>query len=311
VNVRHLRFFVALSEERHFGRAAAACHVSQPALSMAISRLEAELGVRLVERGGAGTIGLTDAGEALVSRARDAVRGVDGIAAEASRLRGRLTATLRLGTVPTAVAAAPALLAPLLEGHPGVRVALRTAPGDALAGEVLRHELDAALVYDDVGASGLRADHLYRERFVLVDAGPDRAVDAGPIPVDSDALPDPVGWRAVAAHPLCLLTPDMQHRSIVDAALREAGATVTPRIEADSFSTLLGFVRQGWPTVLGRTWIQGQGLPAGVRVRPIVDPVVEPSIALISAAAGPPTPVVRALLDTLTGADVEGLLHAG
>lgn len=301
MNVRHLRFFVALSEERHFGRAAAACHVSQPALSMAVSRLEAELGVRLVERGGTGTIGLTDAGEALVDRARQTVRGVDGIVVEASRLRGRLTATLRLGTVPTAVAAAPALVAPLLREHPGVRVVLRTAPGDVLADEVLRHELDAALVYDDVRAAGLRRDHLYRERLVLVDE------DAR----DGDPFPGPVTWRAVAAQPLCLLTPATQHRSIVDAALLEAGMTVTPRIEADSFPTLLGFVRQGWPTVLGRTWLLGQGLPAGVRARPIVAPVVEPGIALISAAAGPPTPVVRALLDVLAGADVERLLHAG
>jgi len=298
MNLRHLRFFVALAEERHFGRAATACHVTQPALSMAIGRLEAELGVRLVDRGGGGTVGLTDAGTALVDRARQAVREADGIAAEASRLRGRLTATLRLGTVPTGVAAAPALVAPLLRAHPGVRVDVRTAPGEQLAGEVLRHELDAALVYDDARPAGLHVRPLYRERFVLVSGDED------------DAPPGPVTWSTVGTRSLCLLSPAMQHRSIVDAALATVEASVAPRIEADSFSLLLGFVRQGWSTVLSRAWLVGQGLPAGVLARPIVDPVVEPPIAVISAAAGPTTPVVRALLDDLAGRDVEDLLFA-
>jgi len=300
VNLRHLRFFVALAEERHFGRAAVACHVTQPALSMAIGRLESELGVRLVDRGSGGTAGLTDAGAALADRARGTVRGADDLAAEASRLRGRLTATLRLGTVPTGVAAVPALVAPLLRAHPGVRVDVRTAPGEQLAGRIVRHELDAALVYDDVRPTGLRLDPLYRERFVLVTAGE-----------ADDAPTGPVTWRSVGDRPLCLLSPAMQHRTIVDAALATVSAAVAPRIEADSFSLLLGFVRQGWSTVLSRTWLAGQGLPAGVRARSIIDPVVEPTIALVSAAAGPPTPVVRALLDDLAGGDVERLLDAG
>ena len=75
MNVRHLEFFVAVAREGHFGRAAAACQVSQPALSMALRRLEAELGTRLVERGTGGTVGLTDAGAALIDRAAALVTG--------------------------------------------------------------------------------------------------------------------------------------------------------------------------------------------------------------------------------------------
>lgn len=298
MNVRHLRFFVALSEKRHFGRAAAACDVSQPALSMAIRRLESELGVRLIERGGAGMIGLTDAGEALVDRARRTIRSVDGITAEATRLRGQLNATLRLGTVPTAVAAAPTLVAPLLGAHPGVRVEIRTAPADVLVGEVLRHELDAALVYDDVGAPSLDLRPLYSERFVLVGTPDD----------DDDDTVD-VSWRSIGEGSLCLLTPEMQHRVIVDDALRSAGVVVHPRVQADSFALLLGFVRLGWSTVIGHTWLMGEHLPAGTRARTIVDPVIEPTIALIAAAAGPPAPVVRALTDSLAGVDVDALIE--
>lgn len=296
MNVRHLRFFVALSTERHFGRAAAVCNVSQPALSMAIRRLESELGVRLVERGGGGTVGLTDAGEALLDRARQTVSGVDGIKAEATRLRGQLTATLRLGTVPTAVAAAPTLVAPLLRAHPGVRVEVRTAPSDVLAGEVLRHELDAALVYDDVRTAGLSIAPMYRDRFVLVST--------------DDAAADEVSWRAVGERSLCLLAPQMQHRALLDRAFQAVGTVVRPRVEADSFPLLLGFVRQGWPTVIGHTWVLGQRLPTGIRARTITDPVIEPWIALIGSAAGPPTPVVRALTDSLADTDVEAMIES-
>jgi DNA-binding transcriptional LysR family regulator len=299
VNVRHLRFFVALSTERHFGRAAAACDVSQPALSMAIRKLEAELGVRLVERGSGGTVGLTDAGEALVDRARETVRGVDGIQVEATRLRGQLNATLRLGTVPTAVAAAPTLVAPLLRQNPGVRIEVRTAPSDVLVGEVLRHELDAALVYDDAPrGNGLGLRPLYRERFVLVSR------------TEDDDPSEEVSWRAVGERSLCLLTPEMQHRAILDSALRGVGVTVLPRVEADSFALLLGFVRQGWPTVIAHTWLLDQRLAAGIRVRPITDPVIEPSIALVTAATGPPAPVARALTASLAGVDVERMIEA-
>ncbi|MEV4418575.1 LysR family transcriptional regulator [Patulibacter sp. NPDC049589] len=298
MNVRHLRFFVALSTERHFGRAAAACSVSQPALSMAIRKLESELGVRLIERGGGGMIGLTDAGEALVDRARQTVNSVGGIAAEATRLRGQLNATLRLGTVPTGVAAAPTLVGPLLDAHPGVRVSIRTAPSDVLVGEVLRHELDAALVYDDVRNPALNVQPLYRERFVLVSTADQEKGGAAE-----------VSWRSVGARPLCLLTPEMQHRAILEEALRAADVVVSPRVQADSFALLLGFVRRGWSTVIGHTWLLGEHLPSGTSARPITDPMIEPTIALIVASAGPPAPVVRALIDSLAGTDVDALIE--
>ncbi|MGX6449934.1 LysR family transcriptional regulator, partial [Patulibacter sp. S7RM1-6] len=87
--LRQLEYLVALGEHGHFGRAAAACHVSQPGLSMAIRKLEAELGVELVQRGAGGS-GLTDDGRALLPWARTAVGAAAAITDEASRLRGRL-----------------------------------------------------------------------------------------------------------------------------------------------------------------------------------------------------------------------------
>jgi DNA-binding transcriptional LysR family regulator len=295
VNLRQLEYFTAVAREGHFGRAAAACHVSQPALSMAIRKLEAELGLRLVRRGGSGAVGLTDAGAALVDRARRAVHDVEGIATEAGRLRGRLTATLRLGVVPTAVTAAPVVLAPLLRAQPGVRVEVRTAAGDALAAALARHELDAALAYDDVPAVGARATALYRERLVLVGEAEEST---------------PVSWDAVAARPVALLSRGTQHRAIVDAAFRTAGVEPSARVEADTFAFLLGLVREGWPTVVGHPWLHGQRLPEGVVARPIVAPVVESTVALLTPADGPAAPVTRALTDALRDAGVQASLDA-
>lgn len=292
VNIRQLQFFVALAREGHFGRAAAACNVSQPALSMAIGRLESELGLRLVDRGTGGMVGLTDAGQALIARARSVVQGVESVAGEAARLKGQLTGTLRLGTVPTAVTAVPALTAALLHEHPGVRVKARTAPSEVLCGDVMRYELDAALVYEKGPRSGLSYRPLYDERLMFVSPAAD---------CDSDGT---VPWTTVAEHELCLLSEPMQHRVIVEDAIRGVGGTVRPRVEADSFAMLMGYVRQGWPTVLGHTWLLGQRLPPGFCAREIVDPALQPRIALVTSIAGHPTPVSRALIETLTDVDV-------
>jgi DNA-binding transcriptional LysR family regulator len=327
VNLRYLQYFTALAREGHFGRAAAACHVSQPALSMAIRKLEAELGLRLVHRGGSGAVGLTDAGQALVDRARRAVSDVEGIAAEASRLRGQLTGTLRLGVVPTAVAAAPVVLAPLLRAHPGVRVEVRTAAGDVLAGALRRHELDAALAYDDLAAPGLGVTPLYRERLVLVGPVDDIGAPMGRAGalLDGDDAPSPAGearsadasgtvpdvtWAAVADQSIALLSRGTQHRAIIDAAFRTAGFEPHARVEADTFALLLGLVREGWPTVVGHPWLRGQRLPDGVAARPIGGPVVEPTVALFVPDDGPPVPVTRALTDALRGVDVQAALDA-
>ncbi len=297
MNVRHLEFFVAVAREGHFGRAAAACHVSQPALSMALRRLEAELGTRLVERGTGGTVGLTDAGAALIDRARLVVRGVEDVRSAASALQGRLTATLRLGTVPTAVTAVARLTAPLLREHPGVRIRIRTAPTDVLSAQILRRELDAAMLYGDRPRGELAYRPLYRERLLFAEAA-----DAAPVPGNETTI----DWRAVAEHELCLLVPEMQHRTIVDDALEQAGAIARARVETDSFVSLLGFVRQGWPTVIGHPWLLAPQGTGALRTREIVGPSLAPTIAL-ATASGQSTPAVRALLTSLAGRAAENL----
>ncbi|WP_320672152.1 LysR family transcriptional regulator [Patulibacter defluvii] len=296
MNLRQLEFLVALAAERHFGRAAAACHVTQPALSMAIRRLEEELGLRLVQRGG-GPTDLTPEGRVLLGHARRAVADVDGLAAEASRLRGRLTGTLRIGVIPTAMVGVAALVAPLARAHPGLQVEIRTRSAVEIASGIERHELDAGMTYVDDRHGDPRAfAPLYRERFVLLRSEHEGDED-GPLP-----------WAAIAGQPLCLLPPDMQHRQAVDAALAVAGVDVRAQIEADTFTALLGLVRNGWPTIVGHTWLRGQQLPAGVRARPLVAPEVAPTVGLLAPDDGLVRPVTRALLASLEHLDLQARL---
>lgn len=123
--LRQLEYLTALARERHFGRAAEACHVSQPALSAGVRKLERELGIPLVQRQQRYD-DLTPEGRALLGWAQQGVAGVDGLTAEAARLREGLAGTLRLGVIPTALNVVSLITGPLLEGHPGVRAEIRS-----------------------------------------------------------------------------------------------------------------------------------------------------------------------------------------
>src|ERR1044072_2239463 len=104
--IRQLEYLPALDRERHFGRAAAACHVSQPTLSTGIRGLERELGVPLVRRGREFEA-LTPEGELILGWAQRALADLESLKQEASRLRGGLEGALRIGAIPTALAASP------------------------------------------------------------------------------------------------------------------------------------------------------------------------------------------------------------
>ena len=123
---RQLEYLVALDRERHFGRAAATCHVSQPALSEAVRSLERELGVPLVRRSRRFE-GFTPEGERVLLWAQRAVADLRGLEQEASRLRGGLDGTLRIGAIPTAVPASSMITTRFREHHPRMRVTLRSA----------------------------------------------------------------------------------------------------------------------------------------------------------------------------------------
>jgi DNA-binding transcriptional LysR family regulator len=292
VFLRQFEYLTALARERHFGRAAAACHVSQPALSAAIRKLEQELGLTLVQRGQRYD-DLTPQGRALLRWAQQAQASVDGLATEAARLRRDLSGRLRLGAIPTALPTVARITDPLLRRHPEVRLEVRSLSSIEIGRQLDAYEIDAGITYlDNEPLGAVASTPIYRERYVFLSA--DEAWDEGSIE-----------WGRLADVPLCLLTPDMQNRRIVNDALARAGVEPTTRVETNSISALLSFARAGWSCVTAHTWLAQHGLPQGIRLLPLTAPDVTHEIGLVTPDTDLTQPLVRALLDEIGSVDSE------
>mgnify|MGYP000712277619 FL=1 len=284
---RQLEYFVALAREKHFARAAAACYVSQPALSEAIRKLEHELKVPLVRRGQSFE-GLTPEGERLVLWARRILADHDALIHEVTALQTGLTGELRLGVVPGASSTVALLTDPFCAEHPLVRVQLESSLRSAdIVARIRRFELDAGIIYPDgVDTEGLSVTTLYEERHVLV-AGAELLA----------GQPDPLTWPDALELPLCLLNTGMRGRQLLDDALADHGLTPAPRLEADSVVSLLAHVSTGrWASVVPQTWLRTLHPSADVRIVPLSDPEVSATVALVTGAAEPGSVLGRALV---------------
>jgi LysR family transcriptional regulator, hydrogen peroxide-inducible genes activator len=182
LTLKQLRYVEALARQRHFGRAAELCAITQPALSMQIRELEASLGAALFERG-AREVRLTGLGEEFAERARGILRAVDELAELARAARERLAGRLRLGVIPTvAPYLLPAIAGALSRHFPDLELHLRETVTPRLLRELADGRLDCAVVALPVSEPALSEVALFSEEFVLVrpeaDAGrpvPDRA----------------------------------------------------------------------------------------------------------------------------------------
>jgi DNA-binding transcriptional LysR family regulator len=287
---RQLEYFVALARERHFGRAASACFVSQPTLSEAIRKLERELRVPLVRRGHAFE-GLTPEGERLVHWARRILADHDALRQEVTALRTGLAGELRVGVIPAAAATVAELTDAFCAEHPLVTVRLETSLRSAEVIDRIRaFDLDAGVIHPGgQDTDGLRVTPLYEERQVLV---------AG-----ADLLPGAatrVDWADAAELPLCLLSAGMQGRQLVDDAFAARGLTATPRLEADSIVTLLAHVGAGpWASILPESWLRTMGAPAGTRVLELGEEPTTAAVALVTPAGEPGPVLARAFTDVV------------
>ena len=243
-----MRYLLALNEHRHFGRAAQACHITQPALSNALKALEQEFGVVIVQRGRT-YAGLTHEGERVLLTAQRMVREREILQDELNSGASRPQGSLRLGAVPTAVPVLAHFAALLHARHPGISPVVRSMSSPEIEADLDRLALDMGLGYTDrLGERGLRleATPQYSERYYFVH----RATQGPPVSADAahvrgPARGDSISWRDAAEHPLCLLTPEMHNRTIVDSALAIAGVQVRPAIETNSVLALASSVVAG------------------------------------------------------------------
>ncbi|WP_343116617.1 hydrogen peroxide-inducible genes activator [Ostreiculturibacter nitratireducens] len=179
LTLKQLRYFEALARQGHFGRAADACAISQPALSMQIKELEESLGTALFERS-ARQVRLTGFGEEFSSRVRDVLRAVDELEDLARASRDRLVGRLRIGVIPTvAPYLLPKLIGDLTRIHDGLDLNVRETVTPKLIRGLEEGRLDTAIVALPVSEPSLTEVALFSENFVLVRPGED---EGKPVP---------------------------------------------------------------------------------------------------------------------------------
>jgi len=184
LTLKQLRYFEALARHGHFGRAADACAISQPALSLQIKELERLLGIILFERG-ARQVWLTNFGEEFALRVRDILRSIDELDDLTRASRDRLEGRLRLGVIPTiAPYLLPTIIGNLTRMNAGLDIHVRETQTQKLIEELAEGRLDTAIVALPVSESSLTEVALFAENFVLVRPSEDKGK---PVP-DGDAL---------------------------------------------------------------------------------------------------------------------------
>ena len=282
-----LEFILALARERHFGHAAEACGVSQPTFSAGIKQLEEAMGVLLVQRGSRFQ-GFTPEGERVLDWARRIVGDTRAMRQEIDSLKHGLTGHIRMAAIPTALPMCAMITTPYRARHPNVSFTILSRTSIKVLGLLENLEIDAGITYLDNEPLGrVKTVPLYTEQYRLL--------------ISSDSPlghRDAVTWAEVAQVPLCLLTPDMQNRRIIDGVLRDTGAEVAPTLESDSMIVLFTHVRTGrWASVMPALLAEGLGLTEKVRAIPIVEPEITHSIGLVVPHRDPLTPSINALFN--------------
>ena len=261
--LRQLEYLVALAREKHFGRAAEACHVSQPTLSAALSLLEEDLGSPLVERGHR-FVGLTPQGQRALEHAQRILADSENLRRGLEEFSKGLTGRLRLGAIPTALPIVSQLTGPFHAKHPGVTVAVLSMTSKEILRRIEVFELDVGLTYLDAEPlERVRAKPVCVEEYMFLT--PQGGVFAGR---------SQVTWSEAATVPLCLLTSDMQNRQIVDGIFRSVGASPAPSVETNSIFNLVTHVSAGqWSAIAPRHLLRFFGVPKGTHAIELVEPV--------------------------------------
>lgn len=285
-----LEAFIALAKARHFGRAAEELGITQPTLSAAIKQLEDQLGVMLVQRGSRFQ-GLTPEGEQVLVWARRITGDVRTMKEEMRAARRGLSGRLKIAAIPTALAMVARLTTPFREKHPGVTFSVLSRTSIEVLSLLGNFDIDAGITYlDNEPLGNVLSVPLYFERYQLITAAGNPFSDA-----------KSVTWAEVAQLPLCLLTPDMQNRRIIDQHLAEAGASVRPTLESNSMIVLFSHIRTGkWSSIMPMNLAETFGFAEPIRAIPIVEPDASHLVGLVAARREPHTPLVAALLEEAT-----------
>jgi DNA-binding transcriptional LysR family regulator len=283
--LRQLEYLVALAREKHFGRAALACNVSQPTLSAAIRQLEADLGAPIVERGHK-FHGLTSQGRMVLDHAHRILAEAEVLRRNLQEMDKGLSGRLRLGAIPTALPIVSHLTGPFYARFPNVSVTVLSQNSQEIQHGIDNFELDAGLTYlDNEPLENVLTKPICHEEYLFLTPA------SGPY-----AQRRKISWKEAAQAPLCLLTRDMQNRRIIDGIFRAAGAQPKPSVETNSIFNLCSHASSGlWSSIVPRQLLQFFGIPRETRAVELVEPSARRTIGLIMSDRQPASPLARNL----------------
>jgi len=297
VNLRDLRYLVAVADERHFGRAAEACFVSQPTLSTQIRKLERDLGVELIERNPR-HVTLTAVGEQVVERARAIIREADAIVDDARQAQDPAAGSLRIGVFPTlAPYLLPRVVPDLRRRFPALELLLVEEKTEVLHQGLRDGTLDVAVLARPVEDDSLHEEPLFGERFVLaVPSDHPLATQEGPVSTD-----------VLAGEELLLLEEGHCLRQQALSVCHLAGGSERRGFRATSLETLRQMVAAGvGVTLLPQLATEPPVVtPAAVTLVQFADPVPEREIAMYWRRSSP----FRAFLPELAAVVAGSIEH--
>lgn len=275
MTLRQLRYFDALARHSHFGRAAAACAISQPALSMQIKELEDALGAVLIERG-ARHIRLTRFGEETALRVRDILRSVDELGDFARASRDKFTGRVRIGMIQTiAPYLLPTVIGDLTRLHPELDLHVREAQTARLLQELSEGRLDTVILALPVSEPSLTEVPLFQEQFLLVRPSED---SAEPVP-SSEALREMRLLLLEEGH--CFRDQALAFCNIETSLPREF-------LDASSLSTLVQMVGSGMGvTLIPEMAVALEARSASVSVTRFADPQPSRTVGMVWRKTSP------------------------
>ena len=300
MDIRQLSYLAALAREKHFTRAAQACNISQPTLSGRIRQLEQELGVPIVERGQR-FHGLTPEGQKVLKWVLAILDNWSSLQQEIAKLRnteGTLIGRLSMGVIPSALPMAALIAKTVQERHPGIELTVLSQSSIEILRNLEDFSIDVGLSYiDNEPIEGMRAEAIYMERYCLL------------VRADHElAHKKSVTWAEAAEQPLCLLTPNMQNRRIIDRAFRAANAKPTPRLETNSVINLCSNVHlMGLASVVPEYFLEVLGPMSDIRTVPLKEPMVEHSVGIVAVDRDPVSPLVLTVFECAKSIDTPAI----
>ena len=314
------RYLAALERHRHFGRAADACHITQPALSNALRALEAHLGVAIVRRSRQFE-GFTPEGQDVLAVAHRILREQETLLQDLASSTGQPRGRLVIGTVPTALPIAARFAAWLVRLHPGIAPQLRSLSSQDIESGLEDLSLDIGLGFAErvQGRAGVQLTPQYEEQHHLLWRATGDVVPPGealeePAPVKPPgaavlAFGPPIPWARAVERPLCLLTPEMHHRVMLERVFAGLGLKVRPVLETDSVLALVVAVQAGpLAAVMPGALVATVAPEPGLRVSPLTQPDLLTPIAFMTSARARPSRALEAALALAGRAD--WLAHA-